>query len=111
MKWITAYVRPHRLDDIRQALAFIGISGLTVIETLGAGTPGWVEVYRGAEYYRDVEPYLTVELMIDDGLCEQVIEAICNLARTGRPGDGKIVVRELSEIHRVRTGEQGSGVL
>jgi len=111
MKWITAYVRPHRLDDIRQALALVGISGLTVIETLGTGKPGWVEVYRGAEYHRDVEPMCSVELMIADELSDQVIEAICNIARTGKSGDGKILVRELQEIHRIRTGEQGSGAL
>ena len=111
MKWITAYVRPHRLDDIRQALAMIGISGLTVIETLGMGSTAWVERYRSMEITRNAEPYCTIELMVADDLADQVVEAICNLARTGKVGDGKILVRELADITRIRTQETGEPAL
>lgn len=112
MKWITAFIRPHRLDDVRMALAAVGVAGLTVTETIGFGSePGWTEVYRGASYHRDDQARLTVEVCVTDELSEPVVDAISNIARTGRPGDGKIIVRQLTEAIRVRTQEQGNSAL
>ena len=109
MKMITAIIKPFKLDDVRQAVADIGIQGITVTEVKGFGRQrGHTELYRGAEYVVDFLPKAKVELAVADDLAEQVIEAISNTARTGKIGDGKIFVTELSQAIRIRTGETGS---
>ncbi|MFQ5636168.1 MAG: P-II family nitrogen regulator [Gammaproteobacteria bacterium] len=108
MKLITAIVKPFKLDDIRQAVADIGIQGITVTEVKGFGRQrGHTELYRGAEYVVDFLPKTKIEMAVADDIAEQVIEAISNTARTGKIGDGKIFVTTLDEIIRIRTGETG----
>ena len=108
MKMITAIIKPFKLDDVRQAVAEIGIQGITVTEVKGFGRQrGHTELYRGAEYVVDFLPKAKIELAVADELLEQVIEAIANTARTGKIGDGKIFVTELLESIRIRTGETG----
>ncbi len=109
MKMITAIIKPFKLDDVRQAVADIGIQGITVTEVKGFGRQrGHTELYRGAEYVVDFLPKAKIELAVADDIAEQVIEAISNTARTGKIGDGKIFVTELAEAIRIRTGETGS---
>ena len=109
MKKIEAIIKPFKLDDVREALADIGVSGITVIEVKGFGRQkGHTELYRGAEYVVDFLPKIKVEIAIDDGLADQVIEAISNAARTGKIGDGKIFVSAIEEVVRIRTGETGA---
>ncbi len=109
MKMITAIIKPFKLDDVRQAVADIGIQGITVTEVKGFGRQrGHTELYRGAEYVVDFLPKAKIELAVDDDLVEQVVEAISNTARTGKIGDGKIFVTDLVEAVRIRTGETGS---
>jgi nitrogen regulatory protein P-II 2 len=109
MKMITAIIKPFKLDDVRQAVADIGIQGITVTEVKGFGRQrGHTELYRGAEYVVDFLPKAKIELAVADGVAEQVIEAISNIARTGKIGDGKIFVTELCQAIRIRTGETGS---
>ncbi len=109
MKMITAIIKPFKLDDVRQAVADIGIQGITVTEVKGFGRQrGHTELYRGAEYVVDFLPKAKIELAVSDDVTEQVIEAIANTARTGKIGDGKIFVSEISEAIRIRTGETGS---
>jgi nitrogen regulatory protein P-II 2 len=109
MKMITAIIKPFKLDDVRQAVADIGIQGITVTEVKGFGRQrGHTELYRGAEYVVDFLPKAKIELAVADDVAEQVIEAIANTARTGKIGDGKIFVTELSQTIRIRTGETGS---
>jgi len=109
MKMITAIIKPFKLDDVRQAVADIGIQGITVTEVKGFGRQrGHTELYRGAEYVVDFLPKAKLELAVADDIAEQVIEAIANTARTGKIGDGKIFVTELAEAIRIRTGETGS---
>jgi nitrogen regulatory protein P-II 2 len=109
MKMITAIIKPFKLDDVRQAVADIGIQGITVTEVKGFGRQrGHTELYRGAEYVVDFLPKAKIELAVADELAEQVIEAISNTARTGKIGDGKIFVTDLVEAIRIRTGETGS---
>ena len=106
---ITAIIKPFKLDDVRQAVADIGIQGITVTEVKGFGRQrGHTELYRGAEYVVDFLPKAKIELAVADDIAEQVIEAISNTARTGKIGDGKIFVTELVEAIRIRTGETGS---
>jgi nitrogen regulatory protein P-II 2 len=101
MKLITAIIKPFKLDDVRQAVADIGIQGITVTEVKGFGRQrGHTELYRGAEY--------VVDFAVDDDIAEQVIEAIANTARTGKIGDGKIFVAALEQVIRIRTGETGA---
>jgi nitrogen regulatory protein P-II 2 len=108
MKLITAVIKPFKLDDVRQAVADIGIQGITVTEVQGFGRqPGHTEIYRGAEYGVDFLPKAKVELAVDDSIAEQVLEAVCNVARTGNAGDGKVWIFELEQALRVRTGETG----
>ncbi len=112
MKLITAVIKPFRLDDVRQAVADIGIQGVTVTEVQGYGRQlGHTEVYRGAEYRVDFTPKAKIELAVDDAIAEQVMEAVCNVARTGKMGDGKIWVLELEQAVRVRTGETGADAI
>jgi len=109
MKLITAIIKPFKLDDVRQAVADIGIQGITVTEVKGFGRQrGHTELYRGAEYVVDFLPKAKVELAVSDDIVEQVIEAIMNVARTGKIGDGKIFVTELKQVIRIRTGETGA---
>ena len=108
MKLITAIIKPFKLDDVRQAVADIGIQGITVTEVKGFGRQrGHTELYRGAEYVVDFLPKTKVEMAVTDDIAEQVIEAITNTARTGKIGDGKIFVTTLEEVIRIRTGETG----
>ncbi len=108
MKLITAIIKPFKLDEVRQAVADIGIQGVTVTEVQGFGRQhGHSEVYRGAEYSVGFLPKAKVELAVDDSIAEQVMEAICNVARTGKTGDGKVWILELEQALRVRTGETG----
>ena len=108
MKLITAVIKPFKLDEVRQAVADIGIQGVTVTEVHGYGRQhGHTEIYRGAEYSVDFLPKAKIELAVDDSIAEQVMEAVCNVARTGKTGDGKIWVLELEQALRVRTGETG----
>jgi nitrogen regulatory protein P-II 2 len=106
---ITAIIKPFKLDDVRQAVADIGIQGITVTEVKGFGRQrGHTELYRGAEYVVDFLPKAKIELAVVDDLVEQVVEAISNTARTGKIGDGKIFVSEIEQAIRIRTGETGS---
>jgi nitrogen regulatory protein P-II 2 len=112
MKLITAIVKPFKVDDVRQAIADLGVQGVTVTEVQGFGRQrGHTEVYRGAEYRVDFLPKTKVEIAVDDTVVEQVIEAITNVARTGKIGDGKIFVTQLSQAVRIRTGEVGAEAL
>jgi nitrogen regulatory protein P-II 2 len=109
MKMITAIIKPFKLDDVREAVADIGIQGITVTEVKGFGRQrGHTELYRGAEYVVDFLPKAKIELAVADEVAEQVIEAIANTARTGKIGDGKIFVSDLEETIRIRTGETGA---
>lgn len=109
MKLVAAIIKPFKLDDVRQAIADIGIQGVTVTEVQGFGRQrGHTEIYRGAEYRIDLVPKTKVEIAVDDAVVEQVLEAVTNVARTGRIGDGKIFVTHLEQAVRIRTGEQGS---
>ena len=108
MKLITAIIKPFKLDDVRQAVADMGIQGITVTEVKGFGRQrGHTELYRGAEYVVDFLPKTKIEMAVADEVVEQVIEAISNTARTGKIGDGKIFITSLEEVIRIRTGETG----
>jgi len=108
MKLVTAIIKPFKLDDVRQALADVGVKGVTVTEVKGFGRQrGHTELYRGAEYVVDFLPKMKVEVAIDDELLEQVVEVISNTARTGKIGDGKIFITPLEQVIRIRTGETG----
>jgi nitrogen regulatory protein P-II 2 len=112
MKLVTAVIKPFKLDDVREALGDIGVSGITVIEVKGFGRQkGHTELYRGAEYVVDFLPKIKVEIAVDDDMVDKVIEAISNAARTGKIGDGKIFVFELNQVMRIRTGETGPDAL
>jgi len=109
MKMITAIIKPFKLDDVRQAVADIGIQGITVTEVKGFGRQrGHTELYRGAEYIVDFLPKAKIELVVPDEIAEQVTEAITDAARTGKIGDGKIFVTDILQAIRIRTGETGS---
>jgi nitrogen regulatory protein PII len=108
MKLITAVIKPFRLDDVRNALAEVGVQGMTVIEVKGFGRQrGHTELYRGAEYVVDFLPKVKVEVAVTDDLVERVVEAIIDAAKTGKVGDGKIFVTDLLQVYRIRTGETG----
>ncbi|MCU0834916.1 MAG: P-II family nitrogen regulator [Chromatiaceae bacterium] len=112
MKLITAVIKPFKLDDVREALADIGVSGITVTEVKGFGRQkGHTELYRGAEYVVDFLPKIKVEIAVDDALVDKVIEAVSAAARTGKIGDGKIFVSNLEQVIRIRTGETGPDAL
>jgi nitrogen regulatory protein P-II 1 len=108
MKLIVAVVKPHRLDDVKEALREMGIGGLTAVEAQGFGRQrGHTEIYRGAEYQVDFVPKVQVEVLVDDGQVDPVIDTIMGAARTGKIGDGKIWVLPVEQVHRIRTGEMG----
>ena len=108
MKLITAVIKPFRLDDVRNALAEVGIQGMTVTEVKGFGRQrGHTELYRGAEYVVDFLPKVKVEAAVTDDLADRVVEAIIEAAKTGKVGDGKIFVTNLEQVFRIRTGETG----
>lgn len=108
MKLVTAIVKPFKLDEVREALAEVGVSGLTVTDVKGFGRQkGHTEVYRGAEYVVDFLPKIRVEAMVADSMVDAAIDAIVKAARTGRIGDGKIFVQSIDQIIRIRTGETG----
>ena len=112
MKLVTAVIKPFKLDDVREALSEIGVMGITVSEVKGFGRQkGHTELYRGAEYVVDFLPKIKVEVAIGDDLLEAAIEAITDAAKTGKIGDGKIFVHELSQVVRIRTGETGIDAL
>ncbi len=112
MKLLTAIIKPFKLDDVRDALAEVGVQGLTVTEVKGFGRQkGHTELYRGAEYVVDFLPKVKIEIAINNDLLEAVIEAISKAAGTGKIGDGKIFVYELEEVVRIRTGETGPDAL
>jgi nitrogen regulatory protein PII len=112
MKYIIAVIQPHRIDAVREALAAIGVQGLTVTEVRGFGRQkGQTEIYRGAEYTMQYVPKVKLEIAVDDGLADRVVETIAEAARTGRIGDGKIFVLDLEGVMRVRTGEVGADAL
>jgi nitrogen regulatory protein P-II 2 len=109
MKLITAIIKPYKLDEVRQAIADIGVQGVTVTEVQGFGRQrGHTELYRGAEYSIDFLPKTRLDIAVDDDVAEQVIEAVCNVARTGKIGDGKIFMTALDQAVRIRTGESGA---
>ena len=109
MKLITAIIKPFKLDEVRQAIPDIGVQGVTVTEVQGFGRQrGHTELYRGAEYSVDFLPKTKIEIAVDDSVVEQVIEAITNVARTGKIGDGKILVTQLNQVVRIRTSEIGA---
>jgi nitrogen regulatory protein PII len=108
MKLITAVIKPFRLDDVRNALAEVGVQGMTVTEVKGFGRQrGHTELYRGAEYVVDFLPKVKLELALTDELVDRAIEAIIESAKTGKVGDGKIFVTDLRQVYRIRTGETG----
>jgi len=108
MKKIEAIIKPFKLDDVREALSEINVSGMTASEVKGFGRQkGHTELYRGAEYVIDFLPKVKIEVVISDNLLDQCIEAITNAARTGKIGDGKIFVSDVQRVVRIRTGEEG----
>ncbi len=109
MRLVTAIIKPFKLDDVRDALAEVGVNGITVTEVKGFGRQkGHTELYRGAEYVVDFLPKIKVETAVTNELVERVVEAIVQSASTGRMGDGKVFVHKLEDVVRIRTGETGA---
>lgn len=112
MKFISAIIKPFKLDEVREALSAIGVQGITVTEVKGFGRQkGHTELYRGAEYVVDFLPKVKIEIAIADDILDQVVDAIEKSASTGKIGDGKVFVFELDQVHRIRTGETGAEAL
>ncbi len=112
MKKVEAIIKPFKLDEVREALSEIGITGLTVTEVKGFGRQkGHTELYRGAEYVVDFLPKVKIELIIGDELADRAIEAVVKAARTGKIGDGKIFVTSVEQVIRIRTGESGESAV
>jgi nitrogen regulatory protein P-II 2 len=112
MKLVTAIIKPFKLDDVREALSEVGVSGMTVSEVKGFGRQkGHTELYRGAEYVVDFVPKIKLEVAVSDGDVESVVEAITDASRSGKIGDGKIFVYNLQQVTRIRTGETGDDAL
>ncbi|MFZ3087397.1 MAG: P-II family nitrogen regulator [Methylotenera sp.] len=108
MKFVSAIIKPFKLDEVREALSNIGVQGITVTEVKGFGRQkGHTELYRGAEYVVDFLPKVKIEIAIQDELLDQVVDAIEKSAATGKIGDGKIFVFNLEQVYRIRTGETG----
>ena len=112
MKFISAVIKPFKLDEVRESLSAIGVQGITVTEVKGFGRQkGHTELYRGAEYVVDFLPKVKIEIAIADEISDQVIDAIEKAAATGKIGDGKIFVFNLEQVYRIRTGETGAEAL
>jgi nitrogen regulatory protein P-II 1 len=112
MKLVTAIIKPFKLDDVREALADIGVSGVSVIEIKGFGRQkGHTELYRGAEYVVDFLPKIKVEIAVESAQVDRVIDAITSAARTGKIGDGKIFVTTVEHVVRIRTGEENEAAV
>ena len=108
MKKIEAIIKPFKLDEVKEALHDVGIQGITVLEAKGFGRQkGHTELYRGAEYVVDFLPKVKIEVVVEDKMADQVVEAIQNAAKTGRIGDGKIFISTIVQAIRIRTGETG----
>ena len=109
MKYLIAIIQPHKLDAVRETLSEAGVQGLTVSEVRGFGRQkGHTEIYRGSEYQIDFVPKIKLEIALDSEIVDKVVKTICESARTGKVGDGKIFVLELEDVLRIRTGETGS---
>ena len=112
MKLVSAIIKPFKLDEVRDALTGVGVSGLTVSEVKGFGRQkGQTEIYRGTEYLVSFLPKVKIEIVVDDGQVERAVEAIQKAAHTGKIGDGKIFVTPVEQAVRIRTGESGSNAL
>jgi nitrogen regulatory protein P-II 2 len=112
MKFISAVIKPFKLDEVREALSAIGVQGITVTEVKGFGRQkGHTELYRGAEYVVDFLPKVKIEIAIPDAIVAQVVDAIEKSAATGKIGDGKIFILNLEQVYRIRTGETGNDAL
>ena len=112
MKLVVAVIKPFKLDDVREALAEVGVQGVTVTEVKGFGRQkGHTELYRGAEYVVDFLPKVKIEAAVSDDIVDQAIEAVERAARTGKIGDGKIFVTPIEQVIRIRTGETGADAL
>ncbi len=112
MKKIEAIIRPFRIDDVREALAELGVKGMTLTEVKGYGRQkGHTEVYRGSEYQIDFLPKIKLEVVVSDAMAEKVVETILKTAKTGQVGDGKIFITTVDDAVRVRTGESGEAAL
>ena len=109
MKKIEAIIKPFKLDDVKEALSEIGITGMTVLDVKGYGRQqGHSELYRGAEYVVDFLPKVKLEIIVNDEIVEQCLDVITQVAKTGKIGDGKIFVTPIEDVIRIRTGEKGS---
>lgn len=112
MKKIEAIIKPFKLDEVREALSEIGVTGLTVTEVKGFGRQkGHTELYRGAEYVVDFLPKIKLEIVVSDSLADRAVESIINAARTGKIGDGKIFITNVEQVVRIRTGESGEAAI
>ena len=112
MKLVTAVIKPHKWEEVREALETFGVAGMTVSEVSGYGRQkGHTEVYRGAEYSVDFVPKVRVEVVVDDALLDKVVDAVVEAARTGKIGDGKVWVGPVETVVRVRTGERGTDAI
>jgi len=112
VKKIEAIIKPFKLDEVKEALHDVGVSGITVTEAKGFGRQkGHTELYRGAEYVVDFLPKVKLEVIVEDNMSDRVVEAIAGAARTGRIGDGKIFVSAIEEVLRIRTGEKGADAI
>jgi nitrogen regulatory protein PII len=112
MKLITAIIKPFKLDDVRNAISEVGVQGVTVTEARGFGRQrGHTEIYRGAEYAIEFVPKIKIEIAVDDSRTEEVVDAILASAKTGKVGDGKIFIVELTQVVRIRTGERDSSAI
>ena len=112
MKQITAIIKPFKLDEVREALADVGVTGLTVTDVKGFGRQkGHTELYRGAEYVVDFLPKIKVQTVVPESMVERAIDAITRAARTGKIGDGKIFVQPIEQVVRIRTGETGESAI
>jgi nitrogen regulatory protein P-II 1 len=112
VKLITAVVKPHKVDDVKDALRAAGVNGITVSEAKGFGRQGGhTETYRGAEYKIDFVPKMRIEIVVDDDKADELIETVCHAASTGKIGDGKIWVTNVEQVIRIRTSERGTDAL
>ncbi len=112
MKKIEAIIKPHKLDDVKEAINALGVQGMTVIDVRGYGRQkGHTEIYRGSEYTVDFVPKVKIELVVDDDIAEKVEDAILTAARTEKIGDGKIFISDVGSAVRIRTGERGPDAL